>query len=242
VIDNSNSLTSQLASRTHDLDKLVRGLSQTLTGVAANSSELDSGLAQLPAALSGTRASLQKVQTLAGSLQPLASTISAGAPDFQRAAELIGPYATALSKASKLAAPTIALAGDALRHGAPSLAALRKTTLSALLNPTSGLFDALAPILSKLADGLFGSNRGGGLGGVVLPGNDATAPNVDPLRDYLSAYLVISCEMFGVKQGPGCLQNILQTYASPSTPARRGRARAARPGSLRPLLGYLLGR
>jgi hypothetical protein len=87
-----------------------------------------------------------------------------------------------------------------------------------------------------MADGLFGSSNGGGLGGVVLPGNDATAPNVDPARDYLSAYLVISCELFGVKQEPGCLQKIVQTYGSPSTPAVRSAS------SLRPLLHYLLAR
>jgi hypothetical protein len=240
VLDNSHALTSQLASRTHDLDKLVMGLSQTLTGVASNSAELDSGLAQLPTALSTTRRTLQRVQTLAGSLRPLASTIASGAPGFQRAASLIGPYAKALSQASKLAAPTVALSGEVLRRGAPTLSALRKTPLSALLNPTSGLFAALAPVLSKMADGLFGSNKGGGLGGIVSPGNDPLAPNVDPERDYLSAYLVLSCEIFGVKQGPGCLQQILQTYASPSASSAPARARTTDAKALKPLLGYLL--
>jgi len=238
VLDNSHVLTSQLATRTHDLDRLVTGLSQTLTGVAANAAQLDSGLAQLPAALTATRTTLGRVQTLASSVQPLAATIATGAPGFQRAASLIGPYAGALSAAAKVSAPTIALAGNALRHGAPALRDLRKTSFAALLNPTSGLFGALAPVLSQMSDGLFGSNKGGGLGGVVLPGNDATAPNVDPARDYLSAYLVISCELFGVKQGPGCLQQILQTYASPATQASRAPAR--RVGALKPLLSYLL--
>jgi hypothetical protein len=48
---------------------------------------------------------------------------------------------------------------------------------------------------------------------------------------------VLSCEIFGVKQGPGCLQKIIQTYASPSTPAAR---RPASAKALKPLLGYLL--
>lgn len=223
VLDNSHALTEQLASRTHDLDRLVIGLSHTLGGVASSSNELDSGLAQLPRAITATRTTLSKVQSLAASLHPLASTVAAGAPGFQRAAGLIRPYVGALSRAAVLASPTITLAGQALRRSAPSLSALRKTSFSALLNPTSGLFGALSPILSRLADGLFGSTRGGGLGGVVLPGNDFAAPNVDPARDYLSAYLVISCEMFGVRQEPGCLSRILQTYASPSTPAVRRR-------------------
>lgn len=236
VIDNSHRLTRQLADRTHDLDRLVAGLSGTLGGVARNGSQLDAGLAQLPAALQGTRTTLGQVQTLAGALRPLAASVASGAPGFQRAASLIGPYATALSKASRLSSPTIALSGQALRRVAPTLAALNRTQVSSLLNPTSGLFDALAPILSKMSDGLFGSSRGGGLGGVVVPGNDALAPNVDPARDYLSAYLVLSCEMFGVQQGPGCLAKVLSTYLSPGasgTPAT---------GALTPLLSYLLKR
>jgi virulence factor Mce-like protein len=235
VLDNSHALTSQLASRTRDLGHLVNGLSQTLGGVATSSRELDSGLAQLPQAISATRTTLSKVQGLAASLHPLARTVAAGAPGFQRAAGLIGPYVGALSQAARLASPTIELAGQALRHSAPSLAALRKTSFAALLNPTSGLFGALSPILSQLADGLFGSTKGGGLGGVVLPGNDFAAPNVDPARDYLSAYLVISCELFGVRQEPGCLSKILQTYGSPSTPAaRRGRQSTPAPSASRP--------
>ena len=248
VLDNSHSLTSQLASRTSDLGHLVTGLSQTLTGVAANSSQLDAGLAQLPAALSATRTTLGQVQTLAQSLQPLAGTVATGAPGFEHAASLIGPYVNAVSQAARLASPTIALSGTALRRSAPGLAALRKTSFAALLNPTSGLFGALAPILSKLADGLFGSNKGGGLGGIVLPGNDITAPNVDPARDYLSGYLVISCELFGLKQGPGCLQKILTTYGPPPStphtrqPATPPHARQPATAALKPLLGYLLSR
>jgi virulence factor Mce-like protein len=203
VLDNSHQLTKQLASRTADLDRLVFQLDHTLTGVAANGAQLDDALAQLPAALSAARTTLQKVQTLADQVRPLANTVAAGAPGFQRAASLIGPYASALSTAARLSSPTITLAGDALRHSAPALNALNRTNFSTLLNPTAGLFNALAPVLGRMADGLFGQTKGGGLGGVVLPGNDALAPNVDPAREYLSAYLVISCELFGVPQGPG---------------------------------------
>ena len=246
VLENSHALTSQLASRTADLDRLVSGLTQTLSGVSANGAQLDAGLAQLPGALAAAHTTLGEVQTLANQVRPLADTVAAGAPGFQRAAGLIGPYARALSTAARLASPTITLAGDALRHSAPALDALRKTSFADLLNPTAGLFNALAPVLNRMADGLFGSTKGGGLGGVVLPGNDVLAPNVDPARTYLSAYLVISCEIFGVAQGPGCLAKILQTYglaparreASPATPVSRG----AVANSLKPLLGYLLGR
>jgi hypothetical protein len=214
--------------------------------VAANGAQLDDGLAQLPAALAAARTTLGQVQTLANQVRPLAATVAEGAPGFQRAANLIGPYASALSTAAKLASPTITLAGEALRHSGPALDALRKTSFADLLNPTAGLFNALAPVLNRLADGLFGATKGGGLGGVVVPGNDLLAPNVDPARAYLSAYLVISCEMFGVPQGPGCLTKLLQAYGS--APAQHGTSpptaspRAAASSSLKPLLSYLLGR
>ncbi len=231
VLSNSHSLTGQLASRTGDLDRLVVGLERTITGVAGQSAQLDSGLARLPATLSATGATLRRVRALTSALEPLSQTIIAGAPGFQRAAGLVGPYANALSQAARLASPTVELAGTALRHSAPALAALSRTTFASLLNPTSGLFSALQPILRQLSDGLFGSTNGGGLGGTVLPGNDITAPNVDPARDYLSAYLVISCELFGVPVAPGCLTNILATYgksfAHPHAAPKSSRTRPA---------------
>ncbi len=244
VIGDARSFTGQLASRTGDLDRLVTGLDQTVSGVAQQSAQLDSGLAQLPATLSATRTTLQQVGSLTSALHPLAQSIIAGAPGFQRAANLIGPYSQALSTAAKVSTPTIRLAGDALRHAGPAVKAINKTSFSQLLNPTSGLFSALKPMLADLADGLFGSPSGGGLGGVVLPGNDATAPNVDPARGYLTGYLVITCEMLGAKQGPGCLEHILQGYGS-DTPAatRRSDAHAHPDGgasALKPLLQYLI--
>jgi virulence factor Mce-like protein len=232
VLSNSHSLTSQLASRTGDLDRLVVGFERTITAVAGQSAQLDSGLARLPATLSATGTTLRRVRTLTSALEPLSQTIIAGAPGFQRAAGLVGPYANALSQAARLASPTVELAGQALRHSAPALAALSHTTFASLLNPTSGLFSALQPILGQLSDGLFGSNKGGGLGGTVLPGNDITAPNVDPARDYLSAYLVVSCELFGVPVAPGCLTNILATYGkSFAHPAQHVAAKTSPPAS-----------
>ena len=229
VIASGQAVTSQLASRTSHLDKFVNNLQRTVTGVAQQSAQLDSGLAQLPATLSATGTTLRKVDTLTGALEPLAKTIIAGAPGFQRAAGDVGAYATSLSTAAKLAAPTVDLAGRALRHSAPALKALKQTTFANLLNPTSGLFSALQPILGRLSDGLFGSTKGGGLGGVVLPGNDITAEHVDPARDYLSAYLVITCELFGIPDSPGCLGKVLTTYANAFAgphPTRRATATA----------------
>jgi virulence factor Mce-like protein len=214
LIANSHAVTNQLASRTSDLDRFVVGFEHTVTGVATQSAQLDEGLAQLPATLTETGTTLRRVDMLTNALEPLSRTIIAGAPGFRTAAGEVGSYANALSTAARLAAPTVYLAGVALRHSAPALKALRHTTFANLLNPTSGLFTALQPILGRLSDGLFGSSKGGGLGGVVLPGNDPTAPHVDPARDYLSAYLVISCELFGIPDSPGCLSKVLTAYAT----------------------------
>jgi virulence factor Mce-like protein len=255
LIVNSHAVTSQLATRTGALDRLVTGLQRTVTGVAARAPQLDAGLRQLPQALTETGATLSQVRTLTRALEPLSRTIIAGAPGFKRTAQLVGPYAHSLSIAAKLASPTIRLAGEALRRSAPALTALRNQRVADLLNPTGGLFEALSPLLGRLSDGLFGSAHGGGLGGVVLPGNDALAPNVDPARAYLSAYLVISCELFGVPISPGCLTKIVSTYAnagrSAATPARgAGSAPTPTPTPtpshtsqpLKPLLHFLIGR
>jgi virulence factor Mce-like protein len=230
LISNSHDVAAQLAGRTTALDRFVANLERTVSGVAQQSTQLDQGLARLPATLTATRTTLAQAGTLTGALEPLSRTIIAGAPGFRRAAGDVGAYAQALSQAARLAAPTVRLSGEALRHSAPALAALQHTPFASLVNPTSGLFNALEPLLGRLSDGLFGKNSGGGLGGVVLPGNDVLAPRVDPARDYLSAYLVISCEMFGIPVSPGCLTKIVSTYAHTG----------AQPHPPRALLRYLL--
>jgi virulence factor Mce-like protein len=247
VLTNSHHVTSQLASRTGDLDRVVTGLNQTVSGIAEHAPQLDQGLAQLPKTLQDTGATLGQVRTLTDALTPLSKAIIAGAPGFQRAAGLVKPYTKALATAARLASPTVELAGKVLRHSAPALTALQQTSVADLLNPTGGLFSALSPILSRLSDGLFGGSSGGGLGGVVVPGDDPLAPHIDPARDYLSAYLVISCELFGVPDSPGCLGKILSTYAASGfpgitpvpgiIPAKRSHGTAA----IKPLLRYLVG-
>jgi virulence factor Mce-like protein len=233
VITNSHAVTAQLAGHTSDLDRLVSGLRTTVAGVANHATQFDAGLARLPATLAATGATLGQVRQLTDAVAPLSQTVAAGASGFERASSLIGPYARALGIAARVAAPTIDLAGQALQHGSGALAALSKTSFSALLNPTSNLVALLKPVFSQLADGLFGSSHGGGLGGVVRPGNDVTAPGVDPTRDYLAAYLVPSCEFFGQPVAPGCLVKALG--GSPRAAADSSR-------SIHPLLHYLLAR
>jgi hypothetical protein len=71
----------------------------------------------------------------------------------------------------------------------------------------------------------------------VVPGNDAAAPNVDPARDYLSVYIAITCEAFGIKQGPGCLSKFLSTMLRPgpvpTTQAQADRSTSSARGSRR---------
>ncbi|MHB8690340.1 MAG: MlaD family protein [Solirubrobacteraceae bacterium] len=221
VLSSAHVVTSQLASRSHDLGRLVDGLHQTLGGVAAESARLNTGLALLPTTLSETSTTLHQLTALTHTVAPLAQTVAAAAPGFETAAQRLGPYAQALELASGYASPTITLAGDALRAAGPTLAPLSHAAISDLLNPASGLFAALKPIFDDAANALFGSPSGvGGLGGVVVPGNDPAAPNVDPARDYIAGYVVIGCQLFGVPATPGCLSHILSTYF-PKLPTRR---------------------
>jgi phospholipid/cholesterol/gamma-HCH transport system substrate-binding protein len=220
VLSSGQSVTSQLAGRSHDLGRLVDGLQRTLAGVTAQSTRLNAGLEQLPQTLTDTTTTLNRLTGLTHAATPLAQTVAAAASGFETAALRLPTYAGALQTASRYAAPTITLAGDALRAAGPTLAPLSRTAVSALLNPANGLFAALKPIFDNAATALFGSPSGvGGLGGVVVPGNDALAPNVDPARDYIAGYLVIGCQLFGVPATPGCLSRILSTYL-PQLPKR----------------------
>lgn len=234
---NAHQVTAQLSQNSGDLDRLVLGLQRTASGVAAQSSALNAGLARLPATLAQTDVTLRRVSSLTTAVTPLADTVSAAAPGFEHVAGLLGPYAAALGTASRLASPTLTAAGDTLRGGAPTLAALHRMKVSNLLNPAGGLFAALGPVFNQGATALFGSPSGvGGLGGVAVPGNDAAAPDVDPARDYLGGYLVVGCSLFGVPDTPGCLSRILSTYLDrgPSTAA------AQRTGNRTPAAGRTL--
>ena len=225
VLSSAHTVTSQLAGRSRDLGGLVEGLSRTLNGVAAQSAQLNTGLARLPQTLTETGATLQQFTALNHTLSPLADTVAQAAPGFETAALRLPAYAHALDVASRYASPTITLAGDTLRTAGPTLQPLSREAVSDLLNPGAGLFAALKPIFDNAATALFGSPGGvGGLGGVVVPGNDILAPNVDPARDYIAGYLAIGCTLFGIPDDPGCLTKVLSTYF-PSKPA------ATKPGA-----------
>jgi virulence factor Mce-like protein len=219
VIAGAHNVTSQLAGRSHDLGRAVDGLSRTISQVASQSTALDQGITQLPQTLGDTEVTLRRLTGLTHAVTPLAQTVAAAAPGFETTAQRLVPYARALQTAGRYATPTIRLAGATLRAAGPTLAPLSHTAVPSLLNPANGLFAALKPIFDNAATALFGSPSGvGGLGGVVVPGNDLTAPNVDPARDYVGAYLVVGCQLFGVPDEPGCLSHILSTYF----PSHRG--------------------
>jgi hypothetical protein len=86
-------------------------------------------------------------------------------------------------------------------------------------------------VLSRTADGVFGTNSGGGLGGAAVPGNDLTSPTADPARDYLSVFVTITCEAFNLPQEPGCLQKAL-TLLGANSPAMRRPVRSDTPPAL----------
>lgn len=262
LVDASHAVSTQLAARTSALDRLVIGLQRTVTGVAGQAPALDAGLARLPPTLEQTRSALGRVQGLTDATAPLARTLVTNASAFQRTARLIAPFAGQLADAARLAAPTIVLAGRALRAGTPGLDAVSRTSLPTLLDPTAGLFSSLTPVLSHFVDGLFGTPHGGGLGGVIIPPG---TPGIDPARGFMSLELVITCDTFGVAQAPGCLAKGLQrltgspaggaldapaSASSPAAPAESpaggSRAATAAPPArrsaarLNPLLRYLL--
>jgi phospholipid/cholesterol/gamma-HCH transport system substrate-binding protein len=227
---NAHRVTAQLSQNSGDLGRLVLGLQRTISGVAAQSSALNAGLSRLPQTLAETDTTLRRVSSLSDAVTPLADTVSAAAPGFAHVAGLLGPYAAALGTASRLASPTVTDAGATLRGGAPALDALHRVKVSDLLDPAGGLFAALGPVFNQGATALFGTPSGvGGLGGATFPGNDVTAPLVDPARDYLGAYLVVGCNLFGVPDTPGCLSRILSTYLG-----QRSSTAAPHPGSAAP--------
>jgi virulence factor Mce-like protein len=211
LIVNAEAVTAQIAPRTADVDRLITGLRHTLQTTARGAVGLNRGLDELPATLSQTRHTLALLGSAATAATPLATQLTATAPELATAVTRLPAFVSDAAPAIEQLRPLVRQAYGTLEAGTSSLPRLSSSLhdIRGVIPPTQALAKVLSPLAQVAIQGLFG-----GLGGAAdEPG---TQPgDYDPGRNWFRGVAVLSCESFGVAIAPGCLTTVLKTLSVP---------------------------
>ncbi|MHB8693497.1 MAG: MlaD family protein [Solirubrobacteraceae bacterium] len=220
----ARAVAGSVAPRARDLTRLIDAFEETFNVTAANGGALDRGLAELPAALAATRATLAQLETAAAGAQPLAQQLLGAAPTLAVATRRLAPFAGAAGAAARSLTPLVRSLGATLSAGSRTFPRLTHTleqirAAAPGVDRFSAVFD---PLIYLAIKGSFG-----GLGRL------ASEPGVQafeslPGRNWFRTVGVLGCESFGVPTAPGCMANILlKTAGSPAAARRPAAANAA---------------
>ena len=223
LLVSARALTTQLAPRAADIQRLIDGLDHTLAVTTAHSRSLDSGLRNLPSTLSQTRTTMAALGRTARATTPLASDLNAMAPQLATAATRTAPFARAARPALEQLRPVLGQARTTLVAGRRSLPRLAQMLqISTEVAPHLRDFsDLMTPLTEYLVKGVMG-----GLGALAAePGEQ----DIDKsgTRNWYRSEVVLGCEMFGVPTRPGCLAEAVQSLAARQRHARSKRRPAA---------------
>ncbi len=231
VVD-AQAVVGQAAGRSRELGALVDGLSTTLRTTAEHGPALDAAVERLPETSRRARETLGRLADLALDSMPLARTVNASAPDLAESFRLLGPFLDDAKATMDAVAPTLALVENLLTKSLPTLREAPSRVLTAPLDIAAAAGAVLDALLGEeeLQKALFSADGYGhgpkakddvGLGAVgVENGNQANYEDWDPLRYFLRAETVVTCETFGLEISPGCL---LEAAALRSRDGRGGR-------------------
>jgi virulence factor Mce-like protein len=224
LVADAHRVTGQAADRSRELGQLVDSLATTLATTAAHGQALDAGLDNLPETLDATERTLARLSRFADASRPLAVSLGRMAPDLAEAATLLGPFLDDAEAILDDVEPTLDLTARLLAASEPTLEANPKRVFTAPFDVASGIADLLDTLIGDpdLMRSLFGADTYGGtkpgdfsddvgLGSIAVErGTQAGYPSdYDPLRRFVRASAVPSCETFGVPIEPGCLSEIL---------------------------------
>jgi phospholipid/cholesterol/gamma-HCH transport system substrate-binding protein len=208
-IENAEHVTSQAAGRNTELGNLVDSLATTLGATASRSEDLDRSLAGLPPTLTQIQSTTGRLTSTARSALPLAQSLRTSAPGLSQAAVRLGPFLRSTERAADDLHPTIAKASSLLSRNADTFAALRSGLGQATVDsPTFTRFmDAVEPATPAISAGFFKNFPDQ----ATEPGNQPFDPFADPRRHYWRGAAVLTCQTFGLRIHPGCLQDFLQS-------------------------------
>jgi phospholipid/cholesterol/gamma-HCH transport system substrate-binding protein len=216
VVD-AEAVVGQAAGRSRELGALVDGLSATLRTTAEHGQALDAAVERLPQTSERARETLGRLADLAVGSVPLARTLNRSAPDLAESFRLLGPFLDDAKSTMDAVAPTLALVENLLVKSLPTLREAPSRVLTAPLDIAAAAGAVLDALLGEeeLQKALFSADGYGhgprseddvGLGAIgVEEGDQANYGDWDPLRYFLRAETVITCETFGLVISPGCL-------------------------------------
>lgn len=224
LVADAHKVTSQAADRSRELGELVEGLATTLATAAAHGPALDAGLDNVSETLDATERTLTRLTRFSDAARPLAVALGRMAPELADSAFLLGPFLDDAEAILDDVEPTLDLTARLLAASEPTLEANPKRVFTAPFDIASGIADLLDTLIGDpdLMRALFGADTYGGtkpgdfsddvgLGaiGVELGTQSGYPADYDPLRRFVRASAVPSCETFGVPVRPGCLAEVL---------------------------------
>ncbi len=227
LIDSSESVTGQAASRSSELGSLVDSLVATLQETEAHAPALDRALERAPETVTAARTTLEKLTRVSLAAMPLAQTLVEAAPELSRSLELLGPFLDDGAASLVDLEPTLDLTEEALIAAEPVLEVGGKRLATAPFDLAGGLGNLFKYVLGseEVLQALFGADSYGsgpsladdvGFGAVATEfGNQQGYEDQDPNRRFMRAVGVLSCESFGLEIAPGCLAEALTMSAGP---------------------------
>lgn len=222
LVSDAEALTRQLDQRRTALGRTVDGLAGTLRAVADRAPALDDGLATVPDTLVRVRRTSRRLTRTARAARPLARALGDAAPALSRTSDELGPFLAQARPALADARPLIRQLDGLLDASEPTLGRLATGLrgLEASAPALDGLMAALVPAAAPISEGFFVNFADQ----AAEPGTQPFDPFADPRRRYWRGAAVFTCEAFGVKIAPNCLDQYLRRGPAPA----RGRERADR--------------
>ena len=219
LIADARRMTSQVATRDRELGGLVDGVATTLRTTAGRSRALDRGLAAMPALLGRLGRTSRGLTETARAATPLARSLRTTAPQLGLTTRTLAPFLAETERAIEPTRPLVRRLDTFLDAGRPTFQNLSTglRTLRGAAPDLQSLVAALIPAASPISDGFFVNFADQ----AAEPGTQPFDPFADPARRYWRGAAVFSCEAFGVKIAPNCLDQFLDTPA-------KGRARRER--------------
>ena len=222
LIEHAHRTTRQLAGRDRALGGLVENLATTLQTTADHRRALDQTLEAAPGLLARLGRTSRGLSDTARAATPLAQSLRSAAPELSQATRDLPPFLEQTERAIKPTRPLLRRLRDLLVDGQPTFTQLRAGLgkLHTAAPDLRSLVSALIPAAEPISEGFFVNFADQG----AEPGTQPLDPTADPARRYWRGAAVFSCESFGVKIAPNCLDQFLDT------PAKQGAAdRSARP-------------
>jgi virulence factor Mce-like protein len=222
LIEHAHRTTRQLAGRDRALGGLVDNLGTTLQTTADHGRALDATLEAAPGLLARLGRTSRGLSDTARAATPLARSLRSAAPGLSRATRDLPPFLEETERAIKPTRPLLRRLRDLLVDGQPTFTQLRSGlgTLHSVAPDLRSLVSALIPAAEPVSEGFFVNFADQG----AEPGTQPLDPTADPARRYWRGAAVFSCESFGVKIAPNCLDQFLDS------PTKKGATdRDARP-------------